>query len=384
MKIGLPGAGRPPLGAGQKKTKQEQSSKKIMMMAGGTGGHVMPALAVARYLQNEGNAIHWLGTHQGFEARLVPSYGFPISYINIQGLRRTNLLSWLLAPWRIGKAILQSMVVLLREKPHVVVSMGGYVAGPGALAAWLLRLPIVVHEQNAVAGWTNRHLSRFAKKIMVAFPHVFANKPKKVIYTGNPVRQEILSVPLPQERLGDKQEVNVLILGGSQGAKILNETVPKALGSILENKRPQVWHQTGKHQLEATKAAYDALKVKATVSDFIEDMAKAYAWADIVICRSGALTVSELANVGVCSILIPFPFAVDDHQTYNAKYLSDVKAAFLLPQSELSEQSLKNLLEELINNPDKRLSVAMACKQLAKPHATQEVAKYCLEVCCDK
>ena len=354
-----------------------------MIMAGGTGGHVMPALAVAHYLQDQGNLIHWLGTQNGFEARFVPQNGFAISYIDIQGLRRTNFLSWLLAPWRITKAIIQSLRVLLRERPDVVLSMGGYVSGPGALAAWLLRTPLVLHEQNAIAGWTNRHLSRFAKRIMVAFPQVFSNKPKKVVFTGNPVRQDILALASPQERYAAKSEVNILVLGGSQGAKALNEVVPQALALLPKEKRPNVWHQTGKNNLEQTKADYANAQVTANVTDFIQDMAKAYAWADIVICRSGALTVAELAQVGVCSIWIPFPYAVDDHQTYNAKYLSSTDGAFLLPQSQLSVASLHALVQTLIDNPEKRLSVAMACKLLAKPTATQDVAKHCLEVSSD-
>ncbi|MGD9592548.1 MAG: undecaprenyldiphospho-muramoylpentapeptide beta-N-acetylglucosaminyltransferase, partial [Candidatus Berkiella sp.] len=367
-----------------RKTSQQITPKKVMIMAGGTGGHVMPALAVAQHLQQQGNQIHWLGTQNGFEARFVPQYGFPISYIEIQGLRRTTILSWCLAPWRIFKALIQSLRLLQRERPDVVLSMGGYVSGPGAIAAWLLRIPLVLHEQNAIAGWTNRHLSRFAKRIMVAFPQVFSNKPKKVVFTGNPVRQEILSLDAPQIRFSfapkDSASVKVLVLGGSQGAKILNEVVPQALALLPQDKRPQVWHQTGKNHLTTTQDAYAQCHVQANVTDFIQEMAKAYAWADIVICRSGALTIAELASVGVCSILIPFPYAVDDHQTYNAKYLSAHEGAFLLPQSQLSATSLHALIETLINNPQKRLRVAMACKDLAKPQATQDVAKLCLEV----
>ncbi len=371
------------MGADLRKTSQQLPPKKVMIMAGGTGGHVMPALAVAHYLQDQGNVIHWLGTQQGFEARFVPQNGFPISYIDIQGLRRTTLLSWLLAPWRISKAVIQSLRILLRERPHVVLSMGGYASGPGALAAWLLRTPLVLHEQNAIAGWTNRHLSRFAKRIMVAFPEVFSNKPKKVVFTGNPVRQDILSLASPQERIKSSENINILILGGSQGAKVLNETVPQALALLPQEKRPQVWHQTGKNNVEQTIAEYARLQVQAKVTDFIDDMAKAYAWADIVICRSGALTVAELAQVGVCSILIPFPYAVDDHQTHNAQYLSDKDGAFLLPQSQLPVASLHSLVQTLIDNPQKRLSVALACKNLAKPRATEDVALHCLEVSSD-
>ncbi|MBS0288122.1 MAG: undecaprenyldiphospho-muramoylpentapeptide beta-N-acetylglucosaminyltransferase [Proteobacteria bacterium] len=353
-----------------------------MIMAGGTGGHVMPALAVAKYLQEQGNHIHWLGTQAGFEARFVPQNGFPISYIDIQGLRRTTWSSWLLAPWRISKAVIQALKILLRERPHVVLSMGGYAAGPGALAALMLRKPLVLHEQNAIAGWTNRLLSGFAKRIMVAFPNVFANKASKVVFTGNPVRQDILSLLRSEASQGiaGTEGIRILILGGSQGAKVLNEVVPQAMAQFAPNARPQIWHQTGKALLEQTQAAYAKEHIQANVTDFINDMAKAYAWADIVICRSGALTVAELASVGVCSILIPFPYAVDDHQTYNAKYLSTNEGAILLSQRELSSDKLYALLQELMNNPQKRQRIAKACKQLAKPLATQDVAKYCLEV----
>ncbi|MBI2791712.1 MAG: undecaprenyldiphospho-muramoylpentapeptide beta-N-acetylglucosaminyltransferase [Gammaproteobacteria bacterium] len=395
MKIALPKAGRPPLAVNEnnKTNIKPNSPKKIMIMAGGTGGHVMPALAVARVLQELGNEIHWLGTKSGFEAQFVPQAGFPISYIEVKGLRRTTLLSWLMAPLHITKALLQSARILIKERPHVVLSMGGYASGPGALAAWLLGRPLILHEQNAIAGWTNRVLSRFAKKIMVAFPEVFAELARKVVFTGNPVRQEILNLnqrnPHPQEEREQEEEnkkegkINLLILGGSQGASILNQTVPEALALLPEEKRPHVWHQTGKNHLETTKANYAQRKIEAEVSDFIQDMAAAYAWADVVICRSGALTVAEIATVGVASILIPFPYAVDDHQTFNAKYLSSQGGAFLLAQSSLSAASLSALLLDLINNPVKRRVMAKACLQLAKPNATYDVAEHCLEVSCE-
>jgi len=364
------------------------SSKKVMILAGGTGGHVMPALAVAQYLQEKNVAIHWLGTQAGFEARLVPQAGITISYIDIQGLRRTKWYAWALAPWRITKALLQSLRVMLRERPDVVLSMGGYVAGPGSVAAWLLRCPLVLHEQNAISGWTNRVLSKFAKRIMVAFPNVFSEVIQKVTFTGNPIRKEILALPSPDERFIEEEKIqeevtcHLLILGGSQGAQILNQTVPQALALLPLKLRPKVWHQTGKSQLEQTKVNYAEHGIEAEVTDFIQDMAKAYAWADIVICRSGALTVAELSAVGVASILVPFPYAVDDHQTFNAKYLSDREGAFLLPQSALSAESLQKILLEYINNPAKRLAVAKACRQLAKPLATTDVAELCLEVSC--
>ncbi|MBS0290563.1 MAG: undecaprenyldiphospho-muramoylpentapeptide beta-N-acetylglucosaminyltransferase [Proteobacteria bacterium] len=357
--------------------------KKVLIMAGGTGGHVMPALAVARYLQAQGFNLHWLGTRHGFEARFIPQTGIPISYIDIQGLRRTHWFSWFMAPWRLTKALVQAAHIVLKERPNVVLSMGGYAAGPGALAAWLLRRPLVLHEQNAIAGWTNRLLSRFAKRILVAFPNVFAQIPQKVIFTGNPVREDILALDQPDLRYAKREHVRVLILGGSQGAKILNEIVPQAIALFDKDKRPVVWHQTGQNNLEQTKAEYNQKGITAQITDFIQDMAQAYVWADIVICRSGALTVSEIAATGVCSILIPFPYAVDDHQTSNAQYLSAEGGAILLPQSILTVEMLYNLLQELTDNPHKRLKIAMASRKLAKPLATKDVAKYCLEVSSD-
>lgn len=345
-----------------------------MIMAGGTGGHVMPALAVARYLQEKGVQIHWLGTRAGIEARLVPQAGIPLSFIDIQGLRRNKSISWVFVPWKIAKAILQSYRILAKERPQSVLCMGGYAAGPGAIAAWLLRLPIVLHEQNAIPGVTNKILARFAQRIMVAFPQVFNEFPAKVKVTGNPVRKEILAVQKTY-----LEGCRILVLGGSLGATKLNEIVPEALSLLPEQKRPQIWHQTGKQHLQGTQAHYAKYKISAQTVEFIDDMAKAYAWADVVICRSGALTIAELAAVGLPSILIPFPYAVDDHQTANAKYLSEKGGAYLLPQATLTAKMLMTVLQELIDNPQKRRYMAMACKDLAKPLATSSVAEFCLE-----
>lgn len=358
---------------------------KVTIIAGGTGGHVMPALAVARYLRQHGHHIHWLGTRAGIEARLVPQENFPISFIDIQGLRGKRAYTLLFAPFKILKAIYQSYRVLAKERPNAVLCMGGYVSGPGAIAAWLLRCPIVLHEQNAIAGWTNRILANFARRIMVAFPRAFkARKTHNIIETGNPVRQDILNILPPRDRLSSRQsEVRVLILGGSQGATKLNEVIPEALALLPITERPLIWHQTGKNNLQTTQKAYDNHEIKAQVSDFIQDMQEAYAWADIVICRSGALTIAEICAVGIPSILIPFPYAVDDHQTFNAKYLSDQGAAFLLKQSALTPKGLSELLLDLIGHPQKRLAMAIASHALAKPLATTIVAEQCLEVSCE-
>ncbi|MCS5710807.1 undecaprenyldiphospho-muramoylpentapeptide beta-N-acetylglucosaminyltransferase [Candidatus Berkiella aquae] len=357
---------------------------KVMILAGGTGGHVMPALAVARHLRQQGHQVHWLGTRAGIEARLVPQEDLPISFIDIQGIRGKKIITLLQAPFRICKAIVQSYRVLASVKPDAVLCMGGYVSGPGAIAAWLRRCPIVLHEQNAIAGWTNRVLANFAKRIMVAFPNAFKKHLDKIIETGNPVRQDILNILPPKERLKLRQTpVRVLVLGGSQGATKLNEVLPQAFALLPQDQCPQIWHQTGKNNLATTQKAYTDCQVIAQVSDFIQDMQEAYAWADIVICRAGALTIAEISAVGLPSILIPFPFAVDDHQTHNAKYLSDHGAAFLLAQSELTPNKLHELLLDLIINPDKRLGMAMASHALAKPLATTIVAEQCLEVSCE-
>lgn len=358
--------------------------KKVLIIAGGTGGHVMPALSVAEYLKIQGIAVHWIGTQSGIESQLVTAAQIPLSYIDIQGLRGHTLRRWLMAPYQITKAIIQSCKIMLAQKPDVVLSMGGYVSGPGAIAAWSLRIPFILHEQNAVEGWTNRLLSHFAKRIMVAFPQTFQDKQKKVMYTGNPVRADILNVLPPSARLQDRppSSFRVLVLGGSLGAFVLNETVPKTLALFPQNKRPEIWHQTGKHHLAKTQALYDQCGVKGIVTDFISQMSKAYEWADVIICRSGALTVAEIAAVGVPSILIPFPYAIGDHQTVNARFLSDENAAILLPQSELNAQCLHDLLNDLIDSPKKRLEMANRCREFAKPHATAMVALQCVEVGC--
>jgi len=358
---------------------------KVTIIAGGTGGHVMPALAVARHLKQLGHQVHWLGTRAGIEARLVPQENIPLSFIDIQGLRGKKAYILLFAPFKILKAIVQSYRVLAKERPNAVLCMGGYVSGPGAIAAWVLRCPIVLHEQNAVAGWTNRVLANFASSIMVAFPNAFrGRKTTNIVETGNPVRQDILNVLPPVERLGSRQsQVRVLILGGSQGATKLNEVIPKAFALLPVEQRPLVWHQTGKNNLEITKRAYEDCEVKAQVSDFIQDMKEAYSWADMVICRSGALTTAEICAVGLPSILIPFPFAVDDHQTFNAQHLSERGAALLIKQSALTPQDLSELLLDLIKHPEKRLAMAIASHALAKPLATTIVAEQCLEVSCE-
>mgnify|MGYP001813977653 FL=1 len=357
------------------------AANNILIMAGGTGGHVFPALAVARYLRDEGVAVTWLGTRRGLEARLVPEAGFPIEYISVTGLRGRGLLGWLLAPFRLTAALWQALQVCLRCRPGVVLGLGGFVTGPGGVAAWLLRRPLVIHEQNAIAGLTNRLLSRLARRVLEAFPGSFpANI--KTEQTGNPIRTDICDLPSPEQRIAAHQdELRILVIGGSLGAQALNEVLPQAIALLPEQNRPAIWHQAGQNKDAATREAYASANVEARVEPFIANMAEAYGWADLVICRAGALTISELAAAGVGAILVPYPHAVDDHQTRNALYLTEAGAARLMLQTELTPEALANVLRELLGEGREGLvKMANAARQQAKPHATRQVAETCLEV----
>ena len=350
-------------------------------MAGGTGGHVFPALAVAEQMRAQGIVVHWLGTRAGLEAKLIPQAGFTIDFISIKGLRGKSVLGWILAPLRILIAVTQAVQVCLRLKPNVVLGMGGFVTGPGGVASWLLRRPLVIHEQNAIPGMTNRWLAKLAKRVLAAFPNSFARQ-AKLYHTGNPVRASILNLDKPEQRYAEHSgSIRVLIVGGSLGAQALNECVPQALARLDMNTRPQVWHQTGRNKLASTQQDYAAQQVDAQLVEFIDDMDAAYAWADVLICRAGAMTISEISNVGIASILVPYPHAVDDHQTANARYLSQAGAAILIQQVELTPQRLADELRKLIEGGRSQL-LAMANKALAiaKPHATDDVIRHCLEV----
>lgn len=355
--------------------------RRVVIMAGGTGGHVMPALAVAQDLRARGVEVLWIGTRAGIEAKIIPPL-FEIAYIDIQKLRSSGKMPWLFAPWNILKAVCHSWRLLRRYRPQVVLSMGGYVAGPGGVAARILGIPLVLHEQNAIPGLTNRLLSLVATKILVGFPSAFREKKQRVV-TGNPVRPEILALaPHSLRKPKGPLTLNILIIGGSQGASALNTMIPQALDPKLASKLdliPVIWHQTGSKEVGTTQTAYREIGIEATVSDFIEDMAQAYAWADMVICRSGALTVSEIAVVGIASIFIPFPYAVDDHQRLNAYYLSETGGAMVMLQSELTPESLRQRINRLCD-PKQREAMARVCQSLAKPEATQLVAQACLEV----
>ena len=355
-----------------------EKHKIALIMAGGTGGHVFPALATAHCLQQDGVVIHWMGTQKGIESSVVPSAGIQLHTIDVQGLRGKGRLSLLLAPFKLLKAIWQAVKVVRSVKPDVVLGMGGFASGPGAVAARLLGIPLVIHEQNAVAGMTNRISAKLAQRILVAFPSAFGSD-VKVEQIGNPVRGAILDLPEPQQRYAQRSgAINLLIVGGSLGAKAINELVPQALVNIAAEERPNVWHQTGTQNFEATQETYKKLNVSARVDAFIEHMDEAYGWADLVICRSGALTVSELAIAGVPALLIPFPFAVDDHQTGNARYLEQVGAAWIIQQSDLKVDDLVDILR---NKTDRGLLTDMALKarSVAKPDASRQVARVCLE-----
>lgn len=358
------------------------TAPRILIMAGGTGGHVFPALAVAEELRRRGAVVSWLGTRAGIEAELVPQAGIDIDFISITGLRGKGALGWLLAPLRIVRALWQALAVLRARQPQAVLGLGGFASGPGGLAAWLSGRPLLIHEQNAVAGLTNRLLSRVATQVMQAFPGAFAEAPW-VSTCGNPVRPAIAALAAPEQRYTAHQgPLRLLVVGGSLGAMALNETLPQALALLPVEQRPTVCHQSGRRHMETVRQAYAKAGVEAELLPFIDDMAAAYGWADVVLCRAGALTVSELAAAGVAAVLVPYPHAVDDHQTRNAAYLVDAGAALLLPQHNMNAETLAALLRRFTVDPRAgrtQLGVmAQAARRLAQTDATALVAEACL------
>lgn len=361
---------------------QQTKPKRVMMMAAGTGGHVFPALAVAKLLQQQGTQVSWLATPTGMENRLLKNHNIPIYQIDIQGVRGNGAVRKLLAPFKILKATLSAMRYMKQLKVDAVAGFGGYVAGPGGLAARALGIPVIIHEQNAIAGFTNTQLSRIAKKVCQAFPGTFAES-AKIVTTGNPVRKEITEILSPSWRYQEREKaglpLRVLIVGGSLGAQALNERVPEALKQL--NVPLNVYHQCGQNHAETTRARYaDKLaSLQVEVQPFIEDMAKAYADADLIICRAGALTVTEIATAGVAAVFVPLPSAVDDHQTANAKFLAKTGAAKICPQATLTPDSLKELLVPLMNR--QLLSeMAVKARQQAQPDATQHVVRLIQEL----
>ena len=353
---------------------------RVMVMAGGTGGHVYPALAVADELRARGMEVFWMGAPDSFEAAVVPARGYRMEWVSIRGLRGSGVGRWLAFPFRLSKALFQSLGILRRNRPRLVVGMGGFVAGPGGLMARLLGIPLVIHEQNAFPGLTNQWLSRLATRVLEAFPGSFPPA-RGARLTGNPVRPEIAALPVPEQRLaGRSQPVRLLVLGGSLGAQALNEQLPRALSLIAAPNRPRVRHQAGDSKLQATRQAYRNAGVKAQVEAFIEDMVEAYGWADLVVCRAGALTIAELAVAGVPAILVPYPHAVDDHQTRNARFLSTAGAALLLPQNEMTAERMAERMMPLLEDSRKRLEMASTARRLGLPEATRRVADVCSEV----
>jgi UDP-N-acetylglucosamine--N-acetylmuramyl-(pentapeptide) pyrophosphoryl-undecaprenol N-acetylglucosamine transferase len=349
-------------------------------MAGGTGGHVFPALAVAETLRAQGMQVFWIGTPRGMESRLVPQRGFELEPVRIEGLRGKGLAQVLAAPLKLLAALWQAGRILRRRDPSVVLGMGGFASGPGGLAARFLGLPLVIHEQNRVPGMTNLWLARIATRVFEAFPGSFAPG-RRAIATGNPVRQAIVDLPPPRERLARRGGPGrLLVVGGSLGAKALNELVPQALALIPEDERPKVRHQAGQQTLEVARQAYADAGVEAEVTPFIDDMAEAYGWADLVVCRAGALTVSELAAAGVGAILVPYPFAVDDHQTGNARVLVDAGAARLAIQRELTAAGLAGQLRGLLGDRATLLAMAEAARAQAHPDAADRIAAACWEL----
>jgi UDP-N-acetylglucosamine--N-acetylmuramyl-(pentapeptide) pyrophosphoryl-undecaprenol N-acetylglucosamine transferase len=354
-----------------------ETLRPVLIMAGGTGGHIFPGIAVAQELLARGIPVLWLGSAGGLETRLVPQAGLPIETLAIAGVRGKGLFALLTAPLRILRAVFAAWRVLGRTKPRSALALGGFASGPGGIAAWLRGVPLTVHEQNRVPGVTNRILSHFAKKRLCGFDGAF----KHAEWTGNPVRREIAALPSPRERFATHAGApRLLVLGGSQGARALNARVPAALATLPKDRRPSVRHQCGARLADAARAAYASAQVEASVEPFIDDMAAAYAWADVIICRAGALTLAELAAAGVGAVLVPFPFAVDDHQTKNAAAMMQAGAALLLPEGEATSERIAATLSDLLGDRARLLAMAESARTLAKPDAAARIADACLQV----
>ena len=349
----------------------------VLIMAGGTGGHIFPGLAVAEALRAQGVPVVWLGAIGGMETRVVPPHGIPLYTVPVAGLRGKGMKTRLLAPWMLTRALLASVVVLMKTKPRSVLSMGGYVAGPGGIAARLTGRPLLVHEQNRVAGYTNRKLAGFARRVLACFADTLPG----ASWVGNPVRASIAALMPPAERMAGREgKARLLVLGGSLGARVLNHALPEALAQLTPEERPDVLHQCGNRGIEEARAAYAKAGVQAQIVPFIEDMAGTYAWADLAICRAGALTLAELTATGLGAVLVPFPHAVDDHQTRNAEALVAAGAAELIQERDLDVQALAQRIEALLADRSKLVAMAEAARSLAKPDAAQVIARACVEV----
>ena len=355
---------------------------RYLIMAGGTGGHIFPAMAIAKALRERGADVHWLGTRAGMEYGLVTAEHIPLHPIAIKGFRGKGLLSKLLGPLRLVAAIVQALQLIRSVKPDVVVGFGGYVSAPGGIAARILGKSLIIHEQNSVAGSTNKLLKNIACKVLEAFPGSLDN----AVLVGNPVRGEIQA--LFTEAQSDQQprdnkpaRKNLLITGGSLGAEAINTLMPQVIQALPESLRPNIWHQTGKNKLTQVQAAYRQLGIEARSEEFIGDVQQAYQWADMIICRAGALTVSEVAVASVPAIFIPYPYAIDNHQTMNARWLVENKAAELIEQKDLSRESLCALVETMLTDENKLNTMSSQLRALAMPDATEKMVAICEQIC---
>ena len=357
--------------------------KPVMILAGGTGGHVFPALAVANELRDRGVPIIWVGTQKGIESRVVPEAGFSLVTMSVQGLRKKGLAQYFKAPMIIGRALYESFKIVLKHKPCALLGMGGFVSGPCALMGVLLRKPLIIHEQNAIVGLTNRILSPLSRIMFTGFPIQY--KKNNIEFTGNPVRKNLTELPNPEERLKNRGKVKrLLVVGGSQGSAALNKVLPDTVQELSKEMNIEVWHQCGSADYENTTSRYRQLNITTRVDAFINNIDEAYQWADLIICRSGAITLAEIASVGLASILVPYPYAVDDHQTANARSFVSAGASCLIAEDDLTSDKLSGVIKNLIDDDRKLINMACAAKALGHLDASKRVAQECMNACgCD-
>ena len=352
----------------------------LMVMAGGTGGHIYPALAIAKQLQQKGVSIVWLGTREGLEARVIPQQGFDIEWIDIKGVRGTGLLRWLKLPLQLSKAVFQTIAIFNRRKPDALLSMGGFVAGPGGIAGKLKRIPLILHEANAIVGLTNKVLAHIATKVMCAFPNT-RGLAKDTEVVGNPVRDDIIALHQANQRLSQNEtRLRLLIVGGSQGALSLNKTLPDAISLLDPAIRPEIRHQTGKGRSDEVIEDYQKYGFEVDVREYLDDIAGSYAWADLIICRAGAMTVAEITTAGLPALIVPYPYSAGDHQVFNAQYLVENNAADLLLHQDLSSESLAAKLSRLLTDQQLLAQMSANSLALAKTDATEKAVKVCEQV----
>lgn len=352
-------------------------SKTFLLMAGGTGGHIFPAIAVAQALQKHGHKVVWLGSENSMEERIVPQHNIELERINMKGIRGKGLWRKLTSPFMLLRCVRQCKDIIQRHNIDAVVGFGGFVTAPGGLAAKWLGLPIIIHEQNAVAGLTNKLLAKYAARVLYAFPNTFKQYPNGLV--GNPVREEITQLPEPEQRFAQREgKLKIAVVGGSLGAQALNHLLPSALAKLPLEQRPIVFHQAGRGHLESLQQAYQNAGVEATCVEFVEDMPALYRDSDVLICRAGALTIAELTCAGIGALLIPFPYAVDDHQTANARYMVAAQAGLLLPQAQLNTDNLAQMIANLTR--EQCLIWAQNARALALPNSAHDVAKIVIDL----